>query len=207
MNRPAKAGFQALTDDQWAQLRAHLPKLTDDDRRRVDEALYMFDRSREIENWSGELSPKFQQLADASKQFLDALDGKGPKSKSRSPALWFSIADDYQLSPSDYDRVIASVSRIRIGAKKRAAQLQPIRRRRGGGSGRRDQTFDKAVTRLIGIWAAAGGHVGGRSHDGKGGPLVRFLQDAAGIVLQKRPTADAARKWIRRLKATGEPAY
>lgn len=113
---------------------------------------------------------------------------------------------------SDKLEAIAERSDLEV-AKWRAEKKRYQEFFKVGRGPRRDSELHCMVVNLIRHWRETGGHVGGGSNNGKGGPLIRFLQNTTRAVLEAAPTTDTVRHWIREFKrwekdvAAGKPPW
>lgn len=196
-----------LTGEQWGIVASEMKTFghlaTDKDRVEIESTCDRFIQQRIVSGKSlpkpGQQAKQWQAVHDAAEKLLKAV--KSDPDVSRQISLLLRLPGE---ASSSFMRLLD----VLPGVANRMAEIASTRPRAPSAS---DPELDDLQKRLISFWSGSGGTVSSStSQEGTtpGGPLIRFLEATYSPALvaagMGRPSADALRKIIRKLKAAME---
>lgn len=209
MKRSKNNRFVGLTDAQWSDIGAMLPKGASAGptvRLAVTEALFRFANQSPPPRWdAASLSKAHARFAKNVRNLLASCDplllseenendaNQALERLTRELMSRASYSDEQARRLQQRPKITASVE-VRV-------PKNPL-----NSSGRQKATpgLPDLIAALIKVWEAEGGAIGHSVRNGKGGPLVEFLRETCATVLTEKPGADTASNWIRAWKASEE---
>jgi hypothetical protein len=182
--------FEMLGDAAWSAIVEELPDKTRAQavRASINKAVFTYVADRPSDA-AGDHSEARQRLIDSAEAF-----------KSR----YFEVFNNEALVAvvEEDAAFLARLDEIIADSQQAAGVLRyyaPPRKKRGSNP---DIHLTTLINKLITIGEYSGLNVSASSSNGRGGPMVRFLQKSMQHVLGGEPSADAVRGWIRKFVKT-----
>jgi hypothetical protein len=185
--------FEMLGDAAWSAIVEEMPDKTRAQtvRASINKAVFTFVSDRPSDAARDDSEAR-QRLIDSAEAFKSRYFGV-----FNNEALVAVVEEDAAF--------LARLDELIVHSQQAVAVLRyyaPTRKKRGSNP---DIHLTTLIKKLIMIGEYSGLNVSASSSNGRGGPMVRFLQKSLQHVLGSEPSADAVRGWIRKfIKTRGE---